>query len=77
MIQKINTALRKNCSPRHIPDMIVKVSEIPYTISGKKMEVPVKKILMGVAKNKAATVDAMKNPSSLDDFEHYYIESLY
>jgi len=76
MIQKINTALRKNCSPRHIPDMIVKVSEIPYTISGKKMEVPVKKILMGVAKNKAATVDAMKNPSSLDDFEHFYLESL-
>lgn len=76
LIKTIKQSLRNNCSPRHIPDVIVKVSEIPYTISGKKMEVPVKKILMGVPVQNAATVDAMKNPLALNDFEAYYQNSL-
>ena len=62
---KIKTALRQQYSPRHVPDAIFQIPEIPYTISGKKMETPVKKILMGTPLEKAATKDAMKNPESL------------
>lgn len=68
LIHAIKSKLKSACSPRHIPDKIFKVPEIPYTISGKKMEVPVKKILMGVPLEKAATLDAMRNPKSLAPF---------
>ncbi len=45
--QKINRTLRADYSPRHVPDEIIVVKDIPYTISGKKTEAPVKKVLMG------------------------------
>ena len=45
---KIKQTLRKNASPHHVPDEILAVKEIPLTLSGKKTEVPVKKLLMGV-----------------------------
>lgn len=64
----IRRTLREVCSPRHVPDEIIPVAEIPYTLSGKKMEAPVKKILMGVPKEKAANLDSMRNPGSLDFF---------
>ena len=64
----INQSLRTNFSPRHVPDAIFQIDEVPYTLTGKKMETPVKKILMGVAVEKAANRDAMKNPASLDYF---------
>jgi acetoacetyl-CoA synthetase len=64
----INQSLRTNFSPRHVPDAIFQIDEVPYTLTGKKMETPVKKILMGVAPEKAANRDAMKNPASLDYF---------
>jgi len=63
--KKINDALRNTYSPRHVPDEIIPVEEIPYTISGKKMEAPVKKILMGIPVEKAANRDSMRNPESL------------
>lgn len=66
--KNINRALRTQFSPRHVPDEIFEVMEIPYTISGKKMETPVKKILMGTNLAKAASKDAMKNPGSLEFF---------
>lgn len=66
--QKIKKKIKTQYSSRHIPDKIFQVSEIPYTISGKKMEAPVKKILSGIPIEKAASVDAMKNPKSLDYF---------
>lgn len=66
--QQVNATLRQTCSPRHVPDDIVHVPAIPYTISGKKMEAPVKKILMGKPLEKAANVDSMKNPESLAFF---------
>lgn len=65
---KIKSALRSECSPRHVPDEIIEVSDIPYTISGKKLEAPVKKILMGMPLEKAANPGAMRNPESLDFF---------
>ena len=66
--KKINATLRSEYSPRHVPDEIVAAPDIPYTISGKKLEAPVKKILMGKPVEKAANVDSMKNPGSLDFF---------
>jgi acetoacetyl-CoA synthetase len=66
--KKINATLRSEYSPRHVPDEIVEAPDIPYTISGKKLEAPVKKILMGKPVEKAANVDSMKNPGSLDFF---------
>lgn len=66
--RKIGDQLKNDFSPRHVPDAILVVPEIPYTISGKKMEAPVKKILMGKAVEKAANMGAMKNPESLAYF---------
>ena len=66
--KEIRTALRSNCSPRHVPDEIYAVDQIPITLTGKKLEVPVKKILMGVPVEKAANPGAMANPASLDYF---------
>ncbi|MDT8397447.1 MAG: acetoacetate--CoA ligase [Pseudomonadales bacterium] len=66
--QKINQKLRSDYSPRHVPDAIYQIDHIPYTLTGKKMEVPVRKILMGVAVEKAANRDAMANPAALDYF---------
>lgn len=63
--------IRKECSPRHVPDEIIPVPDIPYTISGKKMEAPVKKILLGIAESKAANKGAMRNPESLEVFVRF------
>jgi acetoacetyl-CoA synthetase len=68
---QIRARIRREYSPRHVPDKIVQVSAIPYTLSGKKMEVPVRRILMGVPVEKAADRAAMANVESLDYFIHY------
>ena len=68
MIATITAKLRHDCSPRHVPDRMYAVEQIPYTLTGKKMEVPVRKLLMGWPLDKAASRDAMMNPSSLDWF---------
>ena len=66
--QQINAKLRKDYSPRHVPDDIYQIDEVPYTLTGKKMEVPVRKILLGFPLEKSANRDAMSNPQSLDYF---------
>jgi len=68
---KIRATLRREYSPRHVPDKIYQVESIPYTLTGKKMEVPVRKILLGVAPDKAANRDAVANPQALDYFIDY------
>jgi acetoacetyl-CoA synthetase len=68
LIKKIKRTLKAEYSPRHVPDEVVMVPEIPYTISGKKLEAPVKKILLGMPVGKAANPGAMRNPDSLDFF---------
>jgi acetoacetyl-CoA synthetase len=73
---KINTKLREDCSPRHVPDHIYEVPAIPYTLTGKKMEVPVRKILMGWPLEKAASRDAMAIPGAIDFFVRFAQESL-
>lgn len=66
--KEIKISLRNQCSPRHVPDAIFSVPDIPYTISGKKMEIPVKRILMGIPIEKAADPDSVKNPGALQGF---------
>jgi acetoacetyl-CoA synthetase len=69
--RKICDQLRQQYTPRHVPDRIIQVNDIPATLTGKKMEVPVRKLLLGVPLEKAANVNAMANPSSLDEFISY------
>ena len=65
---RINTVLRNTYSPRHVPDEIIQASDIPYTISGKKTETPVKKVLMGKDPKKVVNEGSLRNPSSMDFF---------
>jgi acetoacetyl-CoA synthetase len=60
--------LKLERSPRHVPDEIIEVPEIPLTLTGKKMEVPVRKLMLGVDPDKAASRDATRNPAALDWF---------
>ena len=68
---QIIQCLREKCSPRHVPDEIHLISEVPYTLSGKKMEIPVKKILMKTPMEIAAKRDACRNPEALDFFAEF------
>lgn len=70
--KKINQTLRHDCSPRHVPDAIIAVPDIPYTISGKKTETPVKKILMGKDPNKVVNAGSLRNPEALSFFVKRY-----
>ncbi len=69
--QKISDRLRREYTPRHVPDRIVQVPDIPVTLTGKKMEVPVRRILRGVPADEAANRNAMANPDSLDIYVKY------
>ncbi len=62
---RIRQSLRKNVSPHHVPDDIIVVKDVPRTLSGKKMEVPIKKLLMGIPIEKASSTDAMSNPHTM------------
>lgn len=64
--QRINAAVRQSLSPRFVPDDIFQVSEIPRTLSGKKQELPIKKLLLGQPLEKVVNKEAMANPGSLD-----------
>ena len=66
--KKINTKLRTELSPRHVPNEIYQVDQLPYTLSGKKLEIPVRRILLGQDVAKAANLGAMRNPDSIDYF---------
>jgi acetoacetyl-CoA synthetase len=64
--QRIVAKLRSECSPRHVPDEIHAVDAIPYTLTGKKMEIPVRRILAGMPPEKVASREAMMHPAALD-----------
>ncbi|HET7479060.1 MAG TPA: acetoacetate--CoA ligase [Rubrobacteraceae bacterium] len=66
--KRINRRIREDCSPRHVPNDIYAVPEIPKTLNGKKLEVPVKKILSGTPPEDAASKDSLSNPEALDRF---------
>jgi acetoacetyl-CoA synthetase len=65
---RLATVLRTTLSPRHVPDEVVAVPSIPRTLSGKKLEVPVKRILTGTPADVAASRGSLADPSSLDPF---------
>ena len=69
--EKIRTILKTTYTPRHVPDKIYQVEDIPMTLTGKKMEVPVRRILSGTPLEKAVNTSAMRNPQALNFFIHY------
>ena len=68
---KINNAIRTGVSARFVPNEIVEVADIPRTLSGKKLEVPVKKLLLGGDPARVVNRDSMANPASFDFFIDY------
>jgi acetoacetyl-CoA synthetase len=65
---EIKRSIRQRCSPRHVPDQIYAIAEVPRTLSGKVLEVPVKRILTGTPPERAASRDSLANPAALDWF---------
>jgi acetoacetyl-CoA synthetase len=65
---QIAAALRRDLSPRHVPDAIVAVPAIPRTLTGKKLEAPVKRILRGEHPDRVASRDSLADPTALDAF---------
>ena len=68
MTDRIGGELRKSCSPRHVPDQVIDVPGVPRTISGKLLEVPIKRILLGADPQKVASRGSLSEPDSLDWF---------
>jgi acetoacetyl-CoA synthetase len=66
--KEIARRIREHCSPRHVPDEVFEIIEVPRTLSGKALEVPVKRILMGTPADQAASRDSLANPTALDYF---------
>src|SRR5919201_2773549 len=63
---EIKRRIRELCSPRHVPDAIYQIAEVPRTLSGKVLEVPVKRILTGTPPEQAVRRDSLANPAALD-----------
>ena len=68
VVAEIRRRVREDCSPRHVPSEVIAVGEVPRTLSGKVLELPVKRILMGTPVEKAAARDSLANPAALDAF---------
>ena len=64
----IKKIIKEKSSPRHLPDEIISVPDIPYTTSGKKLEIPIKKLLSGGNKNELLNLDSLKNPKAINWF---------
>jgi acetoacetyl-CoA synthetase len=71
LTERLRRRIRSDCSPRHVPDEVVQVAEVPRTLSGKVLELPVKRILMGTPPDQAASRDSLANPQALDVFVEY------
>ncbi|HKY23814.1 MAG TPA: acetoacetate--CoA ligase [Gaiella sp.] len=69
LVARIRARIREDCSPRHVPDEISAIGEVPRTLSGKVLEVPVKRILSGEPADRAASRDSLANPEALRFFE--------
>src|SRR5580658_3692239 len=69
--RRICDRLRREYTPRHVPDRVIQTPGIPVTLTRKKMEVPVRRILLGASVEQAANRNAMANPDSLDFFVNY------
>jgi acetoacetyl-CoA synthetase len=71
LVGEIRRSLRDELSPRHVPDQVVAVPAVPRTLSGKKLEVPVKRILLGTPPDVAASRDSLVDPGALAPFEAF------
>ena len=67
----INESIRSGVSARFIPNQIVQIEEVPRTMSGKKLEVPIKRLLLGNDPNEVVNIDSMANPKSFDWFKAF------
>jgi acetoacetyl-CoA synthetase len=68
LIAEIRRRVREDCSPRHVPNEVRQIAAVPRTLSGKVLEVPVKRILMGTPVEEAASRESLANPEALDAF---------
>jgi acetoacetyl-CoA synthetase len=68
LVAAIRKRIREDCSPRHVPSEVQAIAEVPRTLSGKLLEVPVKRILMGEPPERAASRESLANPAALDPF---------
>ena len=68
LTKRIAARIREHCSPRHVPNEVHAIGEVPRTLSGKILEVPVKRILMGTPPEQAASRESLANPAALDPF---------
>jgi acetoacetyl-CoA synthetase len=75
--ERLVGAIRTRLSARHVPDDVIAIPAVPRTLSGKKMEVPVKRVLLGHPVERCASRDSMANPSSLDWFVRFAQERLF
>jgi acetoacetyl-CoA synthetase len=71
LVNKIKLAIRTGLSPRQVPDDVIQIDEVPRTLNGKKLEVPVKKILLGMPISKAVNMDSVANPMALEYFAKF------
>jgi acetoacetyl-CoA synthetase len=71
LIASLRARIRNDCSPRHVPDEVIATPEVPKTLTGKLLEVPVKRLLMGREPKEAASRDALANPAALDWFVQF------
>ena len=70
LIERIRSTIRENLSPRHVPNDVFRIAEVPRTFSGKKLEIPIRKLLLGQSAGQVINKDTMANPTSAD----YFIE---
>ena len=68
LITAIRKRIREDCSPRHVPDEVRQIADVPRTLSGKVLEVPVKRILTGTPPEQAVSRESLANPEALDTF---------
>jgi acetoacetyl-CoA synthetase len=68
LVKEIKASIREQCSPRHVPNEVFRIEEVPRTLSGKVLEIPVKRILMGEDPERTASRDSLANPAALDYF---------
>ena len=68
---EIRNAIKTKASARHVPNVVVQVTDIPRTLTGKKMELPIRKLLLGADVEKVASPDTMVNPQSIDFFINF------
>ncbi len=68
LIARIRDTIKKNLSPRHVPNEIFEIDDVPRTFSGKKLEIPIRKLLLGQPADEVINRDTMANPDSVDYF---------